>query len=93
MCRSTWRPAFGAASHCHPFARLLTTPAQAAAVLGWGPPGARQAQLAAETARERWGLPTARLQHVPLHAPLRWPPTHRRAVDGPNCQVPQPDSL
>ncbi|MFH9706513.1 NUDIX domain-containing protein [Streptomyces luteogriseus] len=44
----------------HPFARLLTTPAQAAALLGWGPPGACQAQLAAETARERWGLPTAR---------------------------------
>lgn len=44
----------------HPFARLLATPAQAAALLGWGPPGARQARLAAETARERWGLPTAR---------------------------------
>lgn len=43
-----------------PFARLLATPAQAAALLGWGPPGARQSQLAAETARERWGLPTAR---------------------------------
>ncbi len=51
-----------------PFARLLTTPAQAAALLGWGPPGARQAQLAAETARERWGLPTARpapIEEVP----------------------------
>lgn len=44
----------------HPFARLLTAPAQAAALLGRGPTGARQAQLAAETARERWGLPTAR---------------------------------
>ncbi|MEU4486615.1 NUDIX hydrolase [Streptomyces purpurascens] len=44
----------------HPFARLLTTPTQAAALLGWGPPGARQAQLAAATARERWDLPTAR---------------------------------
>ncbi|WP_406141677.1 NUDIX hydrolase [Streptomyces sp. NBC_01089] len=43
-----------------PFARLLATPAQAAALLGWGPPGARQAQLAVETARNRWGLPTAR---------------------------------
>ncbi|MGW2137614.1 NUDIX hydrolase [Streptomyces sp. NPDC001773] len=43
-----------------PFARLLATPAQAAALLGWGPPGARQAQLAVETARERWGLPSAR---------------------------------
>ncbi|MEU8729365.1 NUDIX domain-containing protein [Streptomyces tendae] len=42
-----------------PFARLLTTPAQAATLLGWGPPGARQGQLAAETARERWGLPNA----------------------------------
>ncbi|KUN38705.1 NUDIX hydrolase [Streptomyces olivochromogenes] len=42
-----------------PFARLLATPAQAAALLGWGPPGARQAGLAAETARERWGLPVA----------------------------------
>ncbi|MFE8018038.1 NUDIX domain-containing protein [Streptomyces antibioticus] len=44
----------------HPFARLLTAPAQAAALLGWGPPGARQARLAMETARERWGLPAAR---------------------------------
>ncbi|MEV7796560.1 NUDIX hydrolase [Streptomyces sp. NPDC087512] len=44
----------------HPFARLLATPAQAAALLGWGPPGARQAQLAVDTARERWGLPAAR---------------------------------
>lgn len=43
-----------------PFARLLATPSQAAALLGWGPPGARQAQLAVETARERWGLPSAR---------------------------------
>ncbi|MEU2146074.1 MULTISPECIES: NUDIX hydrolase [Streptomyces albovinaceus subgroup] len=43
-----------------PFARMLATPAQAAALLGWGPPGERQAQLAAETARERWGLPAAR---------------------------------
>ncbi|MGW2046281.1 NUDIX hydrolase [Streptomyces sp. NPDC001858] len=43
----------------HPFARLLAAPVQAAALLGWGPPGARQAGLAAETARERWGLPTA----------------------------------
>jgi 8-oxo-dGTP pyrophosphatase MutT (NUDIX family) len=42
-----------------PFARLLATPAQAAALLGWGPPGARQAELAAEIARERWGLPVA----------------------------------
>ncbi|MET8590504.1 NUDIX hydrolase [Streptomyces sp. NPDC005078] len=44
----------------HPFTRLLATCAQAAALLGWGPPGALQARLAAETARERWGLPTAR---------------------------------
>ncbi|MFI8489362.1 NUDIX domain-containing protein [Streptomyces rubrogriseus] len=44
----------------HPFARLLATPAQTAGLLGWGPPGARQAQLAADTARERWGLPAAR---------------------------------
>ncbi|MEU8523611.1 NUDIX hydrolase [Streptomyces sp. NPDC048577] len=42
-----------------PFARLLATPAQAAALLGWGPPGARQAQLAVDTAHTRWGLPTA----------------------------------
>ncbi|NEC65912.1 NUDIX hydrolase [Streptomyces sp. SID9727] len=42
-----------------PFARLLASPAQAAALLGWGPPGARQAQLAVDTARERWGLPIA----------------------------------
>ncbi|MFI2673295.1 NUDIX hydrolase [Streptomyces albidoflavus] len=43
-----------------PFVRLLATPAQAASLLGWGPPGARQAQLAVDTARERWCLPTAR---------------------------------
>ncbi|WP_308460893.1 NUDIX hydrolase [Streptomyces finlayi] len=52
-----------------PFARLLATPAQAAALLGWGPPGARQAQLAIETARERWGLPTAgptAIEEVPV---------------------------
>ncbi|MFF7899638.1 NUDIX hydrolase [Streptomyces sp. NPDC088817] len=52
----------------HPFARLLVTPTQAAALLGWGPPGARQARLAAETARARWGLPTARpteIEEVP----------------------------
>ncbi|MET7988910.1 NUDIX hydrolase [Streptomyces sp. NPDC005281] len=42
-----------------PFARLLATPAQSAALLGWGPPGARQAALAAETARKCWGLPLA----------------------------------
>ncbi|MFF4019764.1 NUDIX domain-containing protein [Streptomyces sp. NPDC001843] len=51
-----------------PFARLLTTPAQAAALLGWGPPGARQARLAAETARERWDVPAARptaIEEVP----------------------------
>ncbi|MFF6996929.1 NUDIX domain-containing protein [Streptomyces sp. NPDC008313] len=51
-----------------PFARLLATPAQTAALLGWGPPGARQALLAAETARKRWRLPTARaaaIEEVP----------------------------
>ncbi|WP_329331203.1 hypothetical protein OG866_00210 [Streptomyces sp. NBC_00663] len=48
----------------HPFARLLVTPAQAAALLGWGPPGARQAQLAAERARKWWGLPIARTATV-----------------------------
>ncbi|MEU5898745.1 NUDIX hydrolase [Streptomyces venezuelae] len=42
-----------------PFARLLATPAQAAALLGWGQPGARQAQIAAGVAREQWRLPTA----------------------------------
>ncbi|MFE3438046.1 NUDIX domain-containing protein [Streptomyces sindenensis] len=47
-----------------PFARMLATPAQAAALRGWGPPGERQAQLAAETARERWGLPAARAAAV-----------------------------
>ncbi|WP_256090261.1 NUDIX hydrolase [Actinacidiphila rubida] len=48
----------------HPFARLLTSPDQAAALLGWGPPGVRQAQLAMESARERWGLPAARASAV-----------------------------
>ncbi|MET9078128.1 NUDIX hydrolase [Streptomyces sp. NPDC004232] len=50
------------------FVRLLATPAQAAALLGWGPPGARQALLAAETAHERRGIPTARpaaIEEVP----------------------------
>ncbi|MER7937707.1 MULTISPECIES: NUDIX hydrolase [unclassified Streptomyces] len=47
-----------------PFARLLTAPAQAAALLGWGPPGVRQARLAMEAARERWGLPAARAAAV-----------------------------
>ncbi|MEU4657811.1 NUDIX hydrolase [Streptomyces sp. NPDC023723] len=47
-----------------PFARLLAAPAQAAALLGWGPQGARQARLAAETARERWALSTARATAV-----------------------------
>jgi 8-oxo-dGTP pyrophosphatase MutT (NUDIX family) len=37
----------------HPFVRLLATPTRTAALLGWGPPGTRQAQLAADTARER----------------------------------------
>ncbi len=53
----------------HPFARLLVSPVQAAALLGWGPPGERQARLAAETARERWALPTAgrtRIEEVPV---------------------------
>ncbi|WP_395577185.1 NUDIX domain-containing protein [Streptomyces sp. BK79] len=52
-----------------PFARLLATPAQTAALLGWGSPGTRQAQLAADTARERWGLPTARataIEEIPV---------------------------
>ncbi|MEW2567825.1 hypothetical protein [Streptomyces sp. NPDC047070] len=48
----------------HPFARLLPAPAQAAALLGWGPPGARQAQLAVDTARERWGIPAAALAAI-----------------------------
>ncbi|MFH8978629.1 NUDIX domain-containing protein [Streptomyces sp. NPDC017890] len=43
----------------HPPRPAARHPAQAAALLGRGPPGARQAQLAADTARERWGLPTA----------------------------------
>ncbi|GHB54919.1 hypothetical protein GCM10010377_52650 [Streptomyces viridiviolaceus] len=53
----------------HPFPRLLAPPAQAAALLGWGPPGARQARLAAETAQERWSLPTPRptaIEEVPV---------------------------
>ncbi|MEU8489234.1 hypothetical protein [Streptomyces sp. NPDC048641] len=61
-------PAAVAPATGHPFARLLATPAQAAALLGWSPPGARQARLAAETAREHWGLPTARpaaIERVP----------------------------
>ncbi|MFE1783351.1 NUDIX domain-containing protein [Streptomyces sp. NPDC059506] len=41
------------------FARLLATPAQAADLLGWGDRGHRQAELAARTAAERWGIPSA----------------------------------
>ncbi|MFF1762294.1 NUDIX domain-containing protein [Streptomyces sp. NPDC058266] len=61
---ATVNPATG-----HPFARLLATPAQTAALLGWGPPRARQARLAAETPQEHWGLPTARpaaIEKVPV---------------------------
>ncbi|MCX5418108.1 NUDIX hydrolase [Streptomyces sp. NBC_00059] len=54
------RPAAVDPATGRPFARLIATPAQAAALLGWGPPGARQAQLAMETARDQWRLPTAR---------------------------------
>ncbi|MFD4022341.1 NUDIX domain-containing protein [Streptomyces sp. NPDC058576] len=53
------RPAAVDPATGRPFARLLSTAGQAAALLGWGPPGARQAQLALDTARARWGLPTA----------------------------------
>ncbi|MGV9921566.1 hypothetical protein ACWDUK_30810 [Streptomyces cellulosae] len=53
--------------------RLLATPAQAAVLLGRTPPGARQAQLAVDTARERWGLPAARaaaIEEVPAEGML-----------------------
>ncbi|MEU0843938.1 NUDIX domain-containing protein [Streptomyces sp. NPDC005962] len=39
------------------FARLLATPDQAAALLGWGEPGYQQAELAARLAEDRWGIP------------------------------------
>ncbi|RNG37375.1 NUDIX hydrolase [Streptomyces botrytidirepellens] len=39
------------------FARLLATPEQAAALLGWGDQGYHQAELAARTAHMRWGIP------------------------------------
>lgn len=41
------------------FARLLTTPRQAAALLGWGDQGYHQAELAARTALTLWGIPRA----------------------------------
>ncbi|WP_326742730.1 NUDIX hydrolase [Streptomyces sp. NBC_01768] len=41
------------------FARLLATPAQAAALLGWGDQGYQQAAQAARLAHERWGIPLA----------------------------------
>ncbi|WP_411140911.1 NUDIX hydrolase [Streptomyces sp. x-80] len=41
------------------FARLLATPDQAAALLGWGETGYQQAELAARWAHERWGIPHA----------------------------------
>ncbi|MFD7919653.1 NUDIX domain-containing protein [Streptomyces sp. NPDC059740] len=46
------------------FARLLATPDQAAALLGWGETGYRQAELAARCAHERWGIPHAVLGPV-----------------------------
>lgn len=39
--------------------RLLATPEQAAALLGWGAQGYEQARLAARTAHARWGIPLA----------------------------------
>ncbi|MFK0292544.1 NUDIX hydrolase [Streptomyces sp. NPDC090442] len=41
------------------FARLLVTPEQAAALLGWGEEGHRQARRAAHLAHTRWGIPHA----------------------------------
>ncbi|MEV1042992.1 NUDIX domain-containing protein [Streptomyces sp. NPDC050204] len=41
------------------FARLLATPEQAAALLGWGDQGYQQAARAARLAHERWGIPLA----------------------------------
>ncbi|MFE1405450.1 NUDIX domain-containing protein [Streptomyces sp. NPDC058770] len=41
------------------FARLLAAPDQAAALLGWGENGYRQAELAARWAHERWNIPHA----------------------------------
>ncbi|MBV9023984.1 MAG: NUDIX hydrolase [Streptomycetaceae bacterium] len=41
------------------FGRLLATPDQAAALLGWGDQGYQQAELAARWAHERWGIPHA----------------------------------
>ncbi|ONK13190.1 NUDIX hydrolase [Streptomyces sp. MP131-18] len=40
------------------FARLLASPDQAAALLGWGDQGFQQAALAAGTAAQYWGIPT-----------------------------------
>ncbi|WP_234365565.1 NUDIX hydrolase [Streptomyces sp. RTd22] len=52
------------------FARLLATPDQAAALLGWGQPGYQQAELAARLAEDRWGIPH------PAPAPItELPPT------------------
>lgn len=41
------------------FARLLATPHQAVALLGWGEQGYHQAEHAARIARSRWGIPLA----------------------------------
>lgn len=41
------------------FARLLTTPQQAAALLGWGEQGYQQAEMAAQMAELRFGIPRA----------------------------------
>ncbi|UYB39199.1 NUDIX hydrolase [Streptomyces sp. Je 1-4] len=41
------------------FARLLATPQQAAALLGWGEQGYQQAEQATRIAHQRWGIPIA----------------------------------
>ncbi|MFF2963278.1 hypothetical protein ACFVT1_31145 [Streptomyces sp. NPDC057963] len=41
------------------YARLLATPEQAAALLGWGDQGCQQAAQAARLAHEQWGIPLA----------------------------------
>ncbi|WP_052847529.1 NUDIX domain-containing protein [Streptomyces avicenniae] len=46
-----------ATGHTRP--RLLATPAQAAALLGWGPSATAQAEAASAVAAERWGIPAA----------------------------------
>lgn len=54
------------------FARLLATPDQAAALLGWGEQGYQQAEQAARIAMTRWGIPLAAPSPITELPPKGW---------------------